>query len=366
MARADREAVLRGVIARFEATGDDNAVIAALGSPTFAAVTVLRGYTPPEDMSEDDRAEEEFVYEPAAPTAPPEPESELEPAPEPAPEPEPEPEVEPEAEAASAPESDIEPGPEAEAEAENEPEPEPESEAEPEPGAEAEPEPEAEQEPEAEPAPEAEPEPESKAEPEAEVEAEPETPAENAVFILGEEVEVLAQASAEPESETEAETEPEADIEPEAETEPEDVIEPDTAPEPPRAEDSAAAGAGIELPPVPEAEGKEPLRGGRVFLFALGFIVLGIPIAAVLVAFALVVFAAGAALLYAGGVAVSFAFLGMNVAADIMLCVGAGAAALAIGLMLAFLGAWFFTGCVIGGYSRLFAKAGAWCREVRE
>ena len=117
---------------------------------------------------------------------------------------------------------------------------------------------------------------------------------------------------------------------------------------------------------MPEAEGKEPLRGGRVFLFALGFIVLGIPIAAVLVAFALAVFAAGAALLFAGGVAVSFAFLGMNVAADIMLCVGAGAAALAIGLMLAFLGAWFFTGCVVGGYSRLFAKAGAWCREVRE
>ena len=177
---------------------------------------------------------------------------------------------------------------------------------------------------------------------------------------------MLAQASAEPEAETEAETEPEADIEPEAETGPEAEIEPDTAPEPPRAEDSAAAGAGIELPPVPEAEGKEPLRGGRVFLFALGFIVLGIPIAAVLVAFALAVFAAGAALLFAGGVAVSFAFLGMNVAADIMLCVGAGAAALAIGLMLAFLGAWFFTGCVIGGYSRLFAKAGAWCREVRE
>ena len=356
MARADREAVLRGVIARFEETGDDNAVIAALGSPTFAAVTVLRGYTPPEDMSEDDRAEEEFVYEPAVTAAPPEPESEPVPEPEPAPEAEtaPEPEVEPEAESASAPESDIEPGPEAGAEAENESEPEPEPEAEPEPEPETEPEP--------EPVPEAEPEPE----PEPETEAEPEAAAENAVFILGEEVEVLAQASAEPEAETEAETEPEADIEPEAETGPEAEIEPDTAPEPPRAEDSAAAGAGIELPPVPEAEGKEPLRGGRVFLFALGFIVLGIPIAAVLVAFALAVFAAGAALLYAGGVAVSFAFLGMNVAADIMLCVGAGAAALAIGLMLAFLGAWFFTGCVIGGYSRLFAKAGAWCREVRE
>ena len=361
MARADREAVLRGVIARFEETGDDNAVIADLGSPTFAAVTVLRGYTPPEDMTEDDRAEEEFVYEPAVTAAPPEPESEPVPEPEPAPEAEtaPEPEVEPEAEAASAPESEAESEPEAEAEAEAETEPEAEAEAEPEPEPEPETEPVPETEP--EPAPEAEPEPE----PEPETEAASGAPAENAVFILGEEVEVLAQASAEPEAETEAETEPEADIEPEAETGPEAEIEPDTAPEPPRAEDSAAAGAGIELPPVPEAEGKEPLRGGRVFLFALGFIVLGIPIAAVLVAFALAVFAAGAALLFAGGVAVSFAFLGMNVAADIMLCVGAGAAALAIGLMLAFLGAWFFTGCVVGGYSRLFAKAGAWCREVR-
>ena len=364
MARADREAVLRGVIARFEETGDDNAVIAALGSPTFAAVTVLRGYTPPEDMSEDDRAEEEFVYEPAVTAAPPEPESE------PEPEPEIEPEPEPEAEAAPVPESEAEPEPESEPEPEPEAETEPEAEAEAEADAEAEPEtePVPEPEPEPEPVPEAEPEPE----PEPETEAEPEAAAENAVFILGEEVEVLAQASAEPEAETEAETEPEADIEPEAGTEPEagiepgPEIEPDTGPEPPRAEDSAAAGAGIELPPVPEAEGKEPLRGGRVFLFALGFIVLGIPIAAVLVAFALAVFAAGAALLFAGGVAVSFAFLGMNVAADIMLCVGAGAAALAIGLMLAFLGAWFFTGCVIGGYSRLFAKAGAWCREVRE
>ncbi|MFR5781919.1 MAG: HAAS signaling domain-containing protein [Oscillospiraceae bacterium] len=49
MAPQDREAVLRGINARFDAEGDDAAVIAALGSPTFAAVTVLRGYTPPEE-----------------------------------------------------------------------------------------------------------------------------------------------------------------------------------------------------------------------------------------------------------------------------------------------------------------------------
>lgn len=59
MARADREAVLRGVNARFDEAGDDDAVIAALGSPTFAAVSVLRGYTPPENLDEEDYPEEE-------------------------------------------------------------------------------------------------------------------------------------------------------------------------------------------------------------------------------------------------------------------------------------------------------------------
>ena len=63
MARADREAVLRGVNARFDETGDDDAVIAALGSPTFAAVSVLRGYTPPER----DEGEYEDDYEYAEP-----------------------------------------------------------------------------------------------------------------------------------------------------------------------------------------------------------------------------------------------------------------------------------------------------------
>ena len=59
MARADREAVLRGVNARFDEANDDDAVIAALGSPTFAAVSVLRGYTPPEDSDGEDYYEEE-------------------------------------------------------------------------------------------------------------------------------------------------------------------------------------------------------------------------------------------------------------------------------------------------------------------
>ena len=53
MAPQDREAVLRGVNARFDEEGDDAAVIASLGSPTFAAVSVLRGYTPPEEGASD-------------------------------------------------------------------------------------------------------------------------------------------------------------------------------------------------------------------------------------------------------------------------------------------------------------------------
>ena len=49
MAAADREAVLRGVNRRFDEGENDAAVIASLGSPTFAAVSVLRGYVPPEE-----------------------------------------------------------------------------------------------------------------------------------------------------------------------------------------------------------------------------------------------------------------------------------------------------------------------------
>ena len=72
MARADREAVLRGVNARFDEANDDDAVIAALGSPTFAAVSVLRGYTPPEDSDGEDYYEEEtYQYvEPAGASQP--------------------------------------------------------------------------------------------------------------------------------------------------------------------------------------------------------------------------------------------------------------------------------------------------------
>ena len=75
MAPADREAVLRGINQRFDEGESDADVIAKLGSPTFAAVSVLRGYVPPE---EDELAEQAQEPEPL-----PEPEPEPEPLPEP-------------------------------------------------------------------------------------------------------------------------------------------------------------------------------------------------------------------------------------------------------------------------------------------
>ena len=102
MAPQDREAVLRGINARFDAEGDDAAVIASLGSPTFAAVTVLRGYTPPEEGEPGSR------YEP-------EPEPAQEPEPEPVQEHEPAAEAEPAPEAEAEPEAQAGPGPEPQA-----------------------------------------------------------------------------------------------------------------------------------------------------------------------------------------------------------------------------------------------------------
>ena len=121
-------------------------------------------------------------------------------------------------------------------------------------------------------------------------------------------------------------------------------------------------------PDYPEPEPERPkMRGGRVFLSVLLGIVVGIPVAAVLIVFSLALLALGAALIYVGGVFISFAFLGMSVVADILLTVGFGLFVAAIGLPVVFFAVWFFLRCVVGLYSRLFARAGAWCRgEVRE
>lgn len=339
MARADREAVLRGVNARFDEADDDSAVIAALGSPTFAAVSVLRGYTPPEETEGED---EEYA----------------------------EPET-PETEEAEAPEA-------AEAEAETVEEPEAEAGAE-EPTVEAEAEAEA-VEAEAEAEAEVEPEADAEVDAEAEVEAEIEAEAQPETVSIGlDTIEVYSDGSDEPEAEdepaAEAEVEAEAEAETEAEAEADDEVSPDAADAQPEAggADEPEAEDAAEAEPEPEIELPEPeperpgLKGGRVFLTVLFAIVPGIPMAVVLTVLALAFLLLGAALLYAGGVIISFAFLGISVAADIMLTVGAGLIVGAVGLPVVFFAVWFFLRCDVGVFSRIFARLGAWCRgEVRE
>ena len=365
MARADREAVLRGVNARFDETGDDDAVIAALGSPTFAAVSVLRGYTPPENSDGEDSyyEEEEYQYaEPASGSGEAEADSPAEPvgeAPDTAEEAASDVEAPQEAPAGDAPENAA---PEAEAGAMDEPSPgqappEPESDA----GAGLEPE---------EPSAEAEPEPEiDKPEP-----VESAVPEFETVDIGLGTIEVYSDGSAgtqEPVSEDEvpAEETPaeEAAAEEPAEPEPEPDESAEAEPEP-DADYGYTSESDYEYPQPPEAEPERAkLRGGRVFACVLLGIIPGIPVTVILILASLALLLIGASLAYAGGVAISFAFLGMSVVADILLCVGFGLMVGAVGLVIVFLAVWFFLRCVAGLCSRMFAKAGAWCRgEVRE
>lgn len=384
MARADREAVLRGVNARFDETGDDDAVIAALGSPTFAAVSVLRGYTPPEDSDGEDSyyEEEEYQYaEPASDSGEAEADSLAEPveeAPDTAEEAASDVEAPQEAPAGDAPENAA---PEAEAGAMDEPSPgQAPPEAEPEAPESAEPEePETAAEPESDAGAGLEPEePSAEAEPEPEIE-QPE-PVESAVpefetvdIGLGT-IEVYSDGSAgaqEPVSEDEVPAE-ETPAEEEAAEEPaEPEPEPDEGAEAepePDADYGYTSESDYEYPQPPEAEPERAnLRGGRVFACVLLGIIPGIPVTVILILAALALLLIGASLAYAGGVAISFAFLGMSVVADILLCVGFGLMVGAVGLVIVFLAVWFFLRCVAGLCSRMFAKAGAWCRgEVRE
>lgn len=386
MARADREAVLRGVNARFDETGDDDAVIAALGSPTFAAVSVLRGYTPPEDSDGEDSyyEEEEYQYaEPASDSGEAEADSPAEPAeeaPDTAEEAASDVEAPQEAPAGDAPENAA---PEAEAGAMDEPSPgQAPPEAEPEAPESAEPEePETAAEPESDAGAGLEPEePSAEAEPEPEIEqpepVESAAPEFETVDIGLGTIEVYSDGSAgaqEPVSEDEvpAEETPAEEAAAEEPAEPEPEPEPDEGAEAepePDADYGYTNESDYEYPQPPEAEPERAkLRGGRVFACVLLGIIPGIPVTVILILASLALLLIGASLAYAGGVAISFAFLGMSVVADILLCVGFGLMVGAVGLVIVFLAVWFFLRCVAGLCSRVFAKAGAWCRgEVRE
>lgn len=316
MAAADREAVLRGINRRFDEEDNDAAVIASLGSPTFAAVSVLRGYVPPEE------GDEPLGPEPAAA---PEAEPEAEPA---EPETEPEPEPEPELEEEAAPE-EPEPGPEVspapvelEAEA-DEAEPAEAADIQAEAGPEDETEPEAEAESEAEAEPAAEAEPVDEAVQEAENGAAPE-PA--------------------PEEEASGEDLPAVEAEAEAQEE-----------EP--AELPPFWGGPPELPKPPKA------KVGLLIVYIFCSLIIGIPVTVLLTVLALAILCAGALVIGSAALLVSFCFLGMGVVADILLLAGAGLVFAALGLLLICTAVWCFRRCVIGFIDLIIKKGRDWCYE---
>lgn len=328
MAPQDREAVLRGVNARFDEEGDDAAVIASLGSPTFAAVSVLRGYTPPEEGASDS------VPMPEPRRAKPEPKP-AEPEPEePAAPEEAEPE-EPEAESAEADEpSPVEPVPEAESTEPAEPAPEPEA-----PPAE----------PETEPEPEPE-QPEIPAEP-----AEPETAEEPAEAEAPEDASEPAEEPEEPDEPEEPGTEAEG---------PEEPAEPDEAVEPEEAEESPDLppfwGGPPELPKPPKA------KVGLLILYIILGVAVGLPLTVLFACVALGIFGCGGALIAAAALLVSFCFLGMGVVADILLLAGAALVLAALGLLLLFFAVWFFIRCVVGFVNLILRKGREWCYDHGE
>lgn len=333
MAPQDREAVLRGVNARFDEEGDDAAVIASLGSPTFAAVSVLRGYTPPEEGASDS------VPMPEPRRARPEPKP-VEPEP-----------IEPEPEEPAAPEEAEPEEPEAESAEADEPSPdEPVLEAESTEPAEPAPEPEA---PPAEPETEPEPEPEQ---PEIPAEpAEPETAEEPAEAEAPEDAVGPAEEPEEPDEPEEPGTEAEG---------PEGPAGTGEAEEPEEAEENPDLppfwGGPPELPKPPKA------KVGLLILYVILGVAVGLPLTVLFACVALGIFGCGGALIAAAALLVSFCFLGMGVVADILLLAGAALVLAALGLLLLFFAVWFFIRCVVGFVNLILRKGREWCYDHGE
>lgn len=110
----------------------------------------------------------------------------------------------------------------------------------------------------------------------------------------------------------------------------------------------------------------EPVYKTNVFLailYALGAIVVGVPVLAVLLVLDLAVLAVGAAC-GAGGVGlIATAFIGLPIVADMLILLGGGAAVIAIALVVIWLAIWLFIRMVIG-WVRLLVRLGKrWCRK---
>ena len=359
MAPANREAVLRGVNARFDEAGDDSAAIKALGSPTYAAVQVLRGYVAPDP----EEHPEAWVVTP---------------------EPEEEPAARPDAEAA------VEPAPAAEA-------PVPEAEAAVE-VAESAPEEAPEEEEAAEEAPAETPDaagPEAEAPADAAAEEMPGKAAAEAAPVEEEPAEASIEAG--PAVDAPAAPQEEAPL-PEAVEVAEDAADasvddfPDidailaeaeaaasaesgdvAAPQEPEEEAPEEPGWGGVLPQDPEGLGK-PVSGppkprakpAALVFYSIAAVIVGIPVTALLAALALAVLAAAALVLFAGGLAISFCFLGLTVVADILMCAGAGLALIGVGLPLAYFAVWIFVRGAVGFVNLVIRKGGDWCYDHGE
>lgn len=372
MAPADREAVLRGVNARFDEAGDDSAAIKALGSPTYAAVQVLRGYVAPDPEEHPEawvvtpepeeepaaRPDAEAAAEPAPATEGPVPEAEAavevaESAPEEAPE-------EEEAAEAAPAGTPCAAGPEAEAPADAAAEETPdEAEAEAVP----------EEAPAAGEAPDADgPEvPPEAAEADVDTPEAPREPQEEAPLPeAAEGAEDAVDAAADDFPDIDAIL---AEAEAAASAESGDVA----APQEPEEEAPAEPGWGGVLPQDPEGLGK-PVSGppkprakpAALVFYSIAAVIVGIPVTALLAALALAVLAVAALVLFAGGLAISFCFLGLTVVADILMCAGAGLVLIGVGLPLAYFAVWIFVRGAVGFVNLVIRKGGDWCYDHGE
>lgn len=196
--------------------------------------------------------------------------------------------------------------------------------------------------------------------------------------------EVSAEEISEPESEEQDieveifEEEPEAEsAEAEAEVTEEEPIE---APEEPAPEEAEATEEAVPEPEelVPEvvelqpASEEEPemrtkTNVGLLILYLIPAIPVGAALLLCMLGIELAIVAAGLGVVFVGFMLLRFSFSGMQVFADIIICLGATIAVLAIGVLLAWLGVWLIAVSVPGLVKGVISLGRRFCvREVKD
>lgn len=117
---------------------------------------------------------------------------------------------------------------------------------------------------------------------------------------------------------------------------------------------------------APEAADAQKLSAGRTILYVLFGVAVCLPAAAALTALALAILALGVGVGAAGIFAVTLAFHGITVFADVMLLCGAGVAVAALGIPISFFAFWFFMKCVVGFVDSVLRLGRKWCRGKPE